>query len=221
MNKNEFEVMKKTLSTGEFDGLSIRVVNAPRFFVKLGDREFWLDGKDGQSNRKDFNPSYILERLRASLTTKDLGESFAYIGADRVTADSERRNLSLNLSHYGVNTYTGVLAVPNLANHIEKAELSNESPESVVGLETSKPNRIIFNLVGSFPCANKDGFDRVKHGALATVYLNSNTGEYLAEKTDACRAKYAPLAHLKPSEITNTDLVKALGSAPVELIYQV
>ena len=60
----------------------------------------------------------------------------------------------------------------------------------------------------------------MKEGRFATVYLNTDTGEYLAEKTEACKAEYAPMAHLDPSEITNEDLVKAMGFAPNEVIYQ-
>ena len=44
--------------------------------------------------------------------------------------------------------------------------------------------------------------------------------EYLAEKTEACKAEYAPMAHLEPSDIIDEDLVKAMSFAPTETIYR-
>jgi len=221
MNKNEFEVMKKTLSTGEFDGLTIRAVNTPRFMAELGGREIWLDGKRGLiTNREDLSSDFVLQRLKKSLTTSNLGESLPAIGLDTATKQTESCSLYFNLSEYGRDTYTGFLRLPNLENHIAKDELAGQSPEALLGLEVTAQGRIRFNLVESEPCADKAGFDRVKHGNLVTVYLNSNTGEYLAIKTNACHAKYAPLAHLKWSEITDEDLLKALSFAPVAEIYQ-
>jgi len=208
------------LCTGEVGGFKIRVVNTPRFMVQAGDREIWLDGKHGLEKRQDGLDNWVLRTLRERLTTSDLGESFAYIGADKITSKSESQTLHLNLSHYGVESYKGFLTANRLANHIALTEDENQSPEALIGLETTKQNRIIFNLVGSKPCTTKKGYDRVKEGRFATVYLNTDTGEYLAEKTEACKAEYAPMAHLDPSEITNEDLVKAMGFAPNEVIYQ-
>jgi len=218
MNKNE--MMKKILGAGEVGGFKIRVVNTPRFMVQAGDREIWLDGKHGLEKRQDGLDNWVLRTLRERLTSSDLGESFAYIGADKITSKSESQTLHLNLSHYGVESYKGFLTANRLANHIALTEAENQSPEALVGLETTKQNRIIFNFVGSQSCADKKGYDRVKRGKFATVYLNTDTGEYLAEKTDACKAEYAPMAHLDPSEITDEDLVKAMGFAPNEVIYQ-
>jgi hypothetical protein len=222
MQKNEFEVMKKIFSNGEFDGLNIRVVNAPRFHVesKAGDMDVFLDGEKGLSNRNDYSPDFILTRLRERLTTSDVGESFPYVGVDTVTNQSEKRTLHLALQEYGVNSYAGTLLVPDLMNHILKDEYGNESPESIAGIESQKSNRVLFNLVGSAASNERPGFDRVMHGEYATVYLNSKTGEWLAEKTEACKAQYAPLAHLSPADVTNDDLIKAMGFAPVEVIYR-
>jgi hypothetical protein len=61
----------------------------------------------------------------------------------------------------------------------------------------------------------------VKRGRFAIVYLNSNTGDYWAEKTEACKKEYAPLAHLKASDISDEDLVRAMGFAPSSEIYRV
>lgn len=149
-----------------------------------------------------------------------MGESFAYIGADKITSKSESHTLHLNLSHYGVETYRGFLPANQLANYIALTEAENQSPEALVGLETTRQNRIIFNFVGSKPFADKKGYDRVVQGRLATVYLNTDTGEYLAEKTEACKVEYAPMAHLDPSEITDEDLVKAMSFAPTEAVYR-
>ena len=222
MQKTEIDTLKKIFSTGEFDGLNIRVVNAPRFYIssKGGDLEVWLDGKNGLSNRNDYSPDFILKRLREKLTTSDVGESFPYVGVDTVTNQSEKRTLHLALQEYGVNSYTGTLPVPDLMNHILKDEYGNESPESIAGIESQKSNRVLFNLVGSAPSNDRPGYDRVMHGEYATVYLNSKTGEYLAEKTEACKAQYAPLAHLSPSEVSDDELIKAMGFAPVEVIYR-
>jgi len=221
MNNKDLAILQKTLSTGKFDGLSIRVVNTPRLLVTLGDKEFWLDSKDGLSNRKDFNPSYILERLRASFTRSDIGESFPFVAADRVSRESERRSLHLNLSEYGKDTYTGVLVAPSLEHHVAKDQDSNQSPESLIGIDTVARNRIIFNLVDSATCTDRDGFDRVMNGEFATVYLNSETGEYLAIKTEACKASYAPLAHLSAKDIDDIDLIKAMSLAPTEDVFTV
>ena len=218
MNKNE--MMKKILGAGEIDGLKIRVVNTPRFVVQAGDREIWLDGKHGLEKRHDGLDNWVLRTLREKLTASDLGESFAYIGADKITSKSESQTLHLNLSHYGVESYKGFLTANQLANHIVLTEAENQSPEALVGLETTKQNRIIFNFVGSKSCADKGGYDRVVEGRFATVYLNTDTGEYLAEKTEACKAEYAPMAHLEPLDITDEDLVKAMSFAPIEAIYR-
>lgn len=59
MNKNE--MMKKILSSGEFAGFKIRVVNTPRFMVQTGDRVIWLDGKYGLEKRRDGLDNWIYE----------------------------------------------------------------------------------------------------------------------------------------------------------------
>ena len=218
MNKNE--MMKKIFGNGEVGGFKIRVVNTPRFIVQAGDREIWLDGKHGLEDRRDGLDNWVLRNLREKLTSTDLGESFAYVGADKLNSMVENKTLHLNLSHYGVETYVGILTAPKLANHIALTDAENQSPEALIGLETTKQNRIIFNFVGSKPCTTKQGYDRVKEGRFATVYLNTDTGEYLAEKTEACKTQYAPMAHIDPLEISDEDLVKAMGFAPTEVIYQ-
>jgi hypothetical protein len=220
MIKQKFEILKKIFSAGEVTGYKIRVVNTPRFLVEVGDKNIWLDGKYGLENRRDGNNDWVLRNLREKLTTSEIGESFAYIGVDKVTAMSENQTLHLNLSHYGVESYKGFLTANRLANHIALSESNNQSPEAIIGLETIKQNRIIFNFVGSKPCLDKKDYDRVLEGKLALIYLNSNTGEYLAEKTHACNALYAPLAHIAAMDITDEDLVKAMGFAPTEVIYR-
>lgn len=223
MNKQEFETMKKIFSAGEFDGVKVKVVNTPRFYVKVGaNNEIWLDGKQGLANSRDHNRDWVLKRLKASLTSShNLGESFAWVCADRVTSDTENNTLHLSLGHYGVNEYQGTLKTKRLANLIALNEGSNESIEAAIGLNEVRNNRLVFNLVGSESCSTKAGYDRVMMGKYVTVYLNSNTGEYVAEKTEACKKHYAPLAHLSPSEISDEDLIKAMGFAPSEEIYQV
>lgn len=223
MNKQEFETLKKIFSAGEFDGVKVKVVNTPRFLVKVGaNNEMWLDGKYGLANKHDHNRDWVLKRLKASLTSShDLGESFAWVCADRISSDTENNTLHLNLGHYGVNEYRGTLKTKRLANLISLNEGSNESIEAVIGLNEVRNNRLAFNLIGSESCPTMTGYDRVIRGRFATVYLNSNTGEYLAEKTEACKKQYAPLAHLNPSDISDENLVRAMGFAPSYEIYQV
>lgn len=219
MNKQDYEVMKQKLSTGEFGGIELKVLTAPRIYAKVGDREYLLNGKSGRTlNRLDYHNDFILTTLRQKLTQSDIGEGFSYVGVDTVTNESEKRSLHLPLHEYGKDTYTGVLAVPNLMLHIRKDEHGNESPEAIAGIESQTSNRLLFNFVGSAPSKEREGYDRVMRGEYAIVYLNSKSGEYLAEKTPACKAAYALLAHLSPSEVTDDDLVKALGFAPVEEI---
>lgn len=222
MNKQEFETMKKIFSAGDIHGVNVRVVNAPRFLVKVGaSNELWLDGKNGLANSHGRNRDWVLQKLKASLTSSNnLGESFTWVCADRVTSDTESNSLHLNLGHYGVNEYRGTLKTKRLANLIALNEGSNESIEAVIGLNEVKNNRLVFNLVGSKSCSTKVGYDRVMMGKYATVYLNSNTGDYVAEKTEECKKQYAPLAHLSPSDISDEDLVRAMGFAPKEEIFQ-
>ena len=223
MNKQELETLKKIFSAGEFDNVKVKLVNTPRFLVKVGvNTEIWLDGKNGLSHSRDGDRDWVLRKLKASLTSSfHLGEAFQWVCADRVTSDTENGSLQLMLGHYGVNEYSGTLKTKRLETLVALNEGSIESVESVIGLNASNNNRLVFNLIGSEACTTKKGYDRVKMGRLANVYLNSNTGDFWAEKTEACKKEYAPLAHLKPDEISDEDLVKAMGFAPSEEIYQV
>ena len=223
MNKQELETLKKIFSAGEFDNVKVKLVNTPRFLVKVGvNTEIWLDGKSGLSHSRDADRDWVLRRLKLSLTSSHhLGESFAWVCADRVTSDKENGLLQLMLGHYGVDKYSGTLKTKRLATLVALNEGSNESAESVIGLNDDKRNRLVFNLVGSEASATKKGYDRVKIGRYAIVYLNSNTGDYFAEKTEACKKEYAPLAHLKASDISDEDLVRAMGFAPSSEIYRV
>ncbi|MBT8566573.1 hypothetical protein G6698_00995 [Polynucleobacter paneuropaeus] len=223
MNKQEFETLKKIFSAGEFDGVKVNVVNTPRFYVKVGaNNEMWLDGKHGLANSRDNNRDWVLKKLKAALTTSHhLGESFAWVCADRVTSETENGSLQLVLGHYGVDEYSGTLKTKRLATLVALNEGSIESVEATIGLNQSQNNRLVFNLAGSEACSTKTGYDRVKRGRFAIVYLNSNTGDYWAEKTEACKKEYAPLAHLKASDISDEDLVRAMGFAPSSEIYRV
>lgn len=218
---SNFEIMKKALSTGEYAGLSIRVVNTSRFLIRLPDRDEWLDGKEGLAQELHYDRGWVLRQLKERLTmSSDLGDTAPYVAVDKVTHATERRGLSLSLHEYGRDTYSGVLAVPGLMNHIEKSSDSgNESPESIAGISSTKPSRILFNLVDAVDCTDRAGFDRVVHRRFVTVWLNSESGEYFAEKTKECKDHYAPLAHLSIDDISDDDLIRAMGMAPVAEIY--
>jgi hypothetical protein len=223
MNKQEFETMKKIFSAGEFDGVQVKVVNTPRFLVKVGaNNEMWLDGKHGLSHKQDHNRDWVLRRLKESLTSSHhLRETFSWVCADRITSDKENGYLQLMLGHYGVDEYSGTLKTKRLETLVALNEGSIESVEAVIGLNKSNNNRLVFNLVGSETYTTKKGYDRMKMGKYVTLYLNSNTGDYLAEKNDACKKQYAPFAHLKASDISDEYLIKAMGFAPTEEVYQV
>ncbi len=173
MNKQEFETMKKIFSAGEFDGVKVKVVNTPRFFVKVGaNNEIWLDGKQGLANGRDHNRDWVLKKLKASLTSSfHLGEAFQRVCADRVTSDTENGSLQLMLGHYGVNEYSGTLKTKRLETLVALNEGSIESVESAIGLNASTNNRLVFNLIGSEACSTKKVYDRVKMGRLSTLAI--------------------------------------------------
>ena len=215
--KNDFDVMKKVFETGQVNDIQITLVNTPRFLVKVGGNEVWLDAKEGKSNRKDLSGDWVLQRIKESLTTRHLGESFPFIGVDKMTSEKERQNLHLHL-RFGVDEYSGTLRVRQLENHIALNEGTNQSAEAIAGLDSNSANCIIFNFVDSEP-SDRAGYDRVKKGKLATAWLNTQTGDWIAEKTQACKKMYPPLAHLAPNELSNEDLIKAMGFAPNMEIY--
>lgn len=208
------EILKRCFSAGQVGGYKIRVVNTPRILVQVNGKNIWLDSRSGLEQRKDGPSDWFLRNLRQTLTQSEITESFEYIGADRITAERESNTLNLNLSHHGVETYTGVLVANRLTNLIALTDGNNQCPEAIVGLDTQ--TRIIFNFIGSQACVGKKGYDRVVEGKYATVYLRTTTGEYLAVKKDSCKAAYAPLAHLAAGDVTDEDLVRAMTFSPTE-----
>jgi hypothetical protein len=214
--KNDFEVMKKVFSIGGVEGITFSQITTPRYLVKAGTQEVLIDGKTALSSRENPMVEWALQRIKEGLTTKHLRESFAYIAVDKKSSLKEDQSLNLYFP-YEKSEYFGTLTAKNLENHIALSDGSSQSPESIIGLEESKHNRIIFNLIGSEPCSNKKGYDRVKKGKLATVWLNTQSGEWVAERSEFCLKQYPPLAHLKPFEISNEDLIKAMAFVPEEV----
>jgi len=211
----DFEIMKKVLASGEVGDIQVQLVTTPRYLVKAGNQKIWLEANKNYETNANSTESWALQRIKESLTTKYMGESFPWIAVDKNSSMRENQSLQLFLK-FSEDEFSGTLKAHNLENHIAINSGENQSPEAIAGLELAKQSRIIFNLVGSEPCKDKKGFDRVKRGKRAILWINTLTGDWVGEKTDTCKKEYPPLAHLSPHEISNEELMKAMSFAPCE-----
>jgi len=213
------KAIQKLFATGDVGNLKISIDKTPKIVVTAGNSNQSIlrlnAGKD--------NDSWVLGRLKEVLTRSHIEEHFRYIAVDRNTEMTEERSLKLPLHDINKEVYEGVLDTPQIKAHINslayhaKQQEALLSAEERVGIqEKSTVHRLVFNIQGSASC-EKEGYDRHAQGKYVDIYLNSNTGEWKAIKNSTCKASYAPLARLKPSDISDEELLELMLTNAPEL----
>ena len=213
ITKNKY--LQKLFASGNVAGLKISIDRSPRITATThAGKTFVLDSVTGLSGRDD---AFVLDRIKRELTQSHINERFGYVVVDRHTNMTEKGQLHIALQEYGQDVYEGILATPQMQSYLNRTDSEDTAltPEVRAGIDSKDAiNRLIYNLEGSTPC-DVNGYDRMVQGKNVDIQINSKTGHWKATKNDACKACYAPLADLKSSDISNSDLLALiLGNAP-------
>ena len=211
------KVIQKLFATGNLAGLAISVDRRPKVIAttRIG-KKFVLEPRFDNKN-----DPWVFNQIKQALTQSSIYENFAYVVVDRNTEMTEERNLRLALHDPYQEIYQGVLEAPLIKGHINAMAYHAKQRDGLVtaeqraGIEVKDAvHRLIFNLKNSKPC-NEGEYDRQVNGKYVDIYLNSNSGQWKAIKNSTCKACYAPLAKLKPSDISDEELMELmLANAP-------
>jgi hypothetical protein len=213
--KSKSKALREIMATGKIGGWNIGVSVEPRIIVSNPNRRYILSSRTG---RNSDNEAFPIDRLREFLTSDRAETTFQFTAVDRRTLEKESGTIRVVFNGYDCTDNHGTVKAGRLISKINcVSETTGEmrNPEQLVGLETDTIGRILFNVEGSKPDNGIAGFDRTIENDAAVLWLNTQTGDWYAQRKDGALKQMGELAEIGLENLTIHDLLDAaLVAAP-------
>lgn len=214
--KNQRKILNDIVSTGSVDNLEISVSVEPRIFVRIGDQTRILSARSGREQHT--NDGYLMERIRQALTVNRCADGFGFTAVDRRTLQKEHGRVTVAFDGFNTTEAHGQIVPGQLISHANSlcgVDDASATAEAIVGLDTGPSNRYLFNIDGSQPSDERQGFDRKIETMICSLWLNSETGEWVAQRKETAMAELGPLAEAGYDGVTVHDVLDAIvANAP-------